>query len=133
MPSVGDMLRTEREKQGITLQEISDSTNIKKQYLEAIEKNDYDTIPGTVFVKGFIRSYGNFLGMDSAALVDAYKSLVGVQTPRPVVRSVTPTEKSSTDVADGRKKQKSKQGKWPEILIIAGVVIFFLLILWIMM
>jgi cytoskeletal protein RodZ len=129
--SVGKILRTEREKQGITLQEISDATNIKKKYLEDVENDDYDSIPGTVFVKGFIRNYGNFLALDGTALVEMYKSSVEVRVPRPEVRTVATVKKSK--VAAEAVHKKTRQGKWPEILIIAGIVIFFLLILWIMM
>ncbi|MCH4179078.1 MAG: helix-turn-helix domain-containing protein [Megasphaera sp.] len=131
MSSVGKILRTEREKQGITLQEISDATNIKKKYLEDVENDDYDSIPGTVFVKGFIRNYGNFLALDGTALVEMYKSSVEVRVPRPEVRTVATVKKSK--VAAEAVHKKTRQGKWPEILIIAGIVIFFLLILWIMM
>ena len=59
MPTVGEVLRTERERQGRTLKEISDALNIKRQYLAALEEDRYDDIPGVVFVKGFIRNYGN--------------------------------------------------------------------------
>ena len=71
MPTVGEVLRTERERQGRTLKEISDALNIKRQYLAALEEDRYDDIPGVVFVKGFIRNYGNCLGMDGGALVDS--------------------------------------------------------------
>lgn len=119
-------MRTERERQEITLQEVSEAVNIKRIYLEAIEKNAYETIPGTVFVKGFIRNYGNFLGLNGSALVRLYKEAVEERTPRPKVRTVTPAKKSKIMIKDTR----NKQGKWPEILIVAGVVIFLLLILW---
>jgi cytoskeletal protein RodZ len=121
-------MRTERERQEITLQEVSEAVNIKKKYLEAIEKDAYEAIPGTVFVKGFIRNYGNFLGLNGPALVKTYKASVEVRTPRPEVRTVVPVKKTKIMTKDIR----NKQGKWPEILIIAGVVIFFLLILWLM-
>lgn len=41
--------------------------NIKREYLEALEKDEYDAIPGAVFVKGFLRNYGNFLELDGVA------------------------------------------------------------------
>lgn len=58
--SIGDVLRLAREQQGLTLQDVSEALNIKREYLEALEANEYDAIPGAVFVKGFIRNYGNF-------------------------------------------------------------------------
>lgn len=66
--SIGEVLRLAREQQGLTLQDVSDALNIKREYLEALEKDEYDAIPGAVFVKGFIRNYGNFLELDGIAL-----------------------------------------------------------------
>ena len=79
--SIGDVLRLAREQQGLTLQDVSEALNIKREYLEALEANEYDAIPGAVFVKGFIRNYGNFLELDGIALVQEYKASVEERTP----------------------------------------------------
>lgn len=126
MTSIGTVLQEKRIQQGRTLQEASDALNIKKDYLEALEKNAYDAIPGAVFVKGFIRNYGNYLGLDGAKLVRQYKTSVEERTPKPEVRSVVPKQK-----APKKTKKKRRQGKWPEITIIAGIIIFLLLMIWI--
>lgn len=126
MTSIGEVLQKQRVKQGRTLQEAADALNIKKAYLEALEKNTYDAIPGAVFVKGFIRNYGNYLGLDGAALVQYYKSSVEERTPKPVVRSVVQKKKEPK-----KRNVKRRQGKWPEITIIAGIIIFLLLMIWI--
>lgn len=57
---VGDILRGEREKQGLTIEDIARETSIRDIYLEAIEKGDYDSLPGDVYAKGFIRNYSRF-------------------------------------------------------------------------
>lgn len=127
MTSIGTMLEKKRVQQKRTLQEAADALNIKKAYLEALEKNRYDAIPGAVFVKGFLRNYGNYLGLNGAALVQQYKQTVEERTPQPEVRSVVgPTKKEPK-----KSKKKRRQGKWPEITIIAGVIIFLLLMIWI--
>ncbi|ETJ28943.1 hypothetical protein Q604_UNBC16509G0001, partial [human gut metagenome] len=46
-------------------------------YLEAIEDGNYDIIPGQVYVKGFIRNYGNYLDLDGDRLVKVYQGQVG--------------------------------------------------------
>lgn len=134
MPTVGEVLRTERERQGRTLKEISDALNIKRQYLAALEEDRYDDIPGVVFVKGFIRNYGNYLGMDGGALVDTYKASLTGRTPQPEVRAAMPVRRSKDKKRAKHKeaKKKGRNGKWPEITIIAGVILFLLLIVWIM-
>ena len=109
---------------------MSDALNIKRDYLEALEKDEYDAIPGAVFVKGFIRNYGNFLELDGVALAREYKENVEERTPQPEVRTIMPVKKKK--VRKESKKKKQRQGKWPEITIIAGIIIFLLLIIWIL-
>ncbi len=49
--SIGEVLRLAREQQGLTLQDVSYALNIKREYLEALEKDEYDAIPGAVWSK----------------------------------------------------------------------------------
>ena len=128
--SIGEVLRLAREQQGLTLQDVSDALNIKRDYLEALEKDEYDAIPGAVFVKGYLRNYGNFLELDGVALAKEYKENVEERTPQPEVRTIMPVKKKK--VRKEPKKKKQRQGKWPEITIIAGIIIFLLLIIWIL-
>lgn len=69
---VGDILRAEREKQGLTIDDVTRETSIRDIYVEAIEKGDYDALPGDVYAKGFIRNYSRFLQMDGDALLQQY-------------------------------------------------------------
>jgi len=66
---IGDKLRAERERQNLTIQDIAKGTSIRALYIEAIEKGEYGQLPGTVYAKGFIRNYANFLKMDADAVV----------------------------------------------------------------
>lgn len=66
---LGDRLRAERERQGLTVKDIEKGTSIRSLYIEAIEKGEYDSLPGEVYTKGFIRNYANFLKLDADALV----------------------------------------------------------------
>ena len=119
--SIGEVLRLAREQQGLTLQDVSYALNIKREYLEALEKDEYDAIPGAVFVKGFL----------GVALAREYKENVEERTPQPEVRTIMPVKKKKIR-KDSTKKKKQRQGKWPEITIIAGIIIFLLLIIWIL-
>src|SRR5260370_14529442 len=64
MSAFGERLRREREMRGITLDEISESTKISRRHLESLEREDFDSLPGGIFNKGFVRSYARFLGLD---------------------------------------------------------------------
>lgn len=48
---VGEILRREREKQGLSIADVAGETSIRDVYLEAIEKGDYDALPGDVYAK----------------------------------------------------------------------------------
>ena len=77
MSSIGNILRTERETQGRTLTEVSKAVYIKTKYLSALEEENFAVIPGEVYVKGFIRAYASYLGMDGEELVAQYCKLAG--------------------------------------------------------
>jgi cytoskeleton protein RodZ len=75
MGTFGDKLKREREMRGITLDEIAESTKIARRHLEAIEKENFDALPGRVFIKGFIRSYARFIGIDEEQAVADFTEL----------------------------------------------------------
>jgi cytoskeleton protein RodZ len=68
----GEHLRREREMRGVSLDEIAAATRISTRFLEAIEKDQWDQLPGGVFNRGFIRSIARFLGLDEDSLVAEY-------------------------------------------------------------
>ena len=72
MANFGDTLKRERELRDITLREISDATKINIRYLEALEQNRFESLPGGLFNKGFIRAYSTYIGVDGEAMVNCY-------------------------------------------------------------
>jgi cytoskeletal protein RodZ len=72
MPSFGEKLRQERESRDTTLQEIAGTTKIKLAYLEALEQNEFEALPGQAFGKFYIRAYAEVLGFDPGPLIDDY-------------------------------------------------------------
>jgi len=72
MSSFGEELRRERELRRITLREVAETTKINLRYLEALENNDFEHLPGGVFNRGFVRAYAQFIGIDPEAMVTAY-------------------------------------------------------------
>jgi cytoskeletal protein RodZ len=73
MDSFGEFLRRERELRHIELNEISKITKIKKAYLQAVENDAYDELPDIAFVKGFIRAYCNYIGLDSEQTINYFQ------------------------------------------------------------
>ena len=68
----GERLKREREMRGVTLDEIAVATRISPRFLEALENERWDQLPGGVFNRGFVRSVARFLGMDEDSLVGEY-------------------------------------------------------------
>jgi cytoskeleton protein RodZ len=79
--SFGAQLKKEREKQGITLEDISVSTKIGTRMLRALEEEHFDQLPGGIFNKGFIRAYARCLHMDEDQAVADYLAATGASTP----------------------------------------------------
>ena len=68
----GSYLKHERELRGVPLDEIAQSTKISIRFLRALEESRFEDLPGEVFVKGFIRSYGQAIGSNEDELLAAY-------------------------------------------------------------
>lgn len=73
MEEIGARLRAAREGKGISLEVAEEETRIRRKYIEALEEGEVAELPGEVYLKGFLRSYGNYLDLDGAALVEEYK------------------------------------------------------------
>ena len=77
MGSFGERMRRERDKRGITLDSISQTTKIGTHILEALEKEEFDKLPGGIFNKGFVRSYAGFLGMNEEQVLKEFIEVAG--------------------------------------------------------
>jgi hypothetical protein len=84
MASFGETLKRERELREISLRQIAEATKISIRFLEALEENRFDVLPGGLFNKGFIRAYSRFIGIDGEAMVNSYLQEVGPRTTGPV-------------------------------------------------
>ena len=73
MADIGSTLREARMRERIDITEVEARTKIRAKYLRAIENEEWDLLPGPVYAKSFLRTYGDFLGLDSRLLVDEYR------------------------------------------------------------
>ncbi len=69
MARLGDTLRAQREKKGITLEQAASDTRIREKFLKALEDSDHRTLPGAVYTKGFLRNYAEYLELATEELV----------------------------------------------------------------
>jgi cytoskeletal protein RodZ len=113
--SFGDKFRKERERQGVKLEDVSNSTKISSRMLRAIEDEHFDQLPGGVFNKGFIRAYAKYLGLDEeetiASYLDALNPASGDQPgpEKPAPQSST-TERRSGPTA-GRRRTADRRSE----------------------
>ena len=75
----GERLKRERELREVTLDEINSATRISNRFLEAMENEDWQKLPGGVFNRGFVRSIARFLGLDEEGLLAEYDMAHGAQ------------------------------------------------------
>ena len=74
MFEIGNSLREARERQGLGYPEIELATKIRAKYIRALEEEDFTSIPGDAYIRGFLRTYADYLGLDSDVYVDEYAS-----------------------------------------------------------
>ena len=79
MFEIGNTLREARVRRSITLQQVEEDTKIRVKYVQAMENEDFDVMPGATFVKGFLRTYSEYLSLDPEVMLDEYRSR-GVKT-----------------------------------------------------
>jgi len=94
--SFGNWLRRERELRQVSLRDISDETKISIRYLEALEEDRFDILPGSVFAKGFLRQYARYVGLDGDEVVNSYLAAQSGQRP----------EDSGTGARQGRRRRR---------------------------
>jgi Helix-turn-helix domain len=114
MADIGTTLREARMRARIDMSEVEARTKIRAKYLRAIENEEWDLLPGPVYVKSFLRTYGDFLGLDSRALIDEYKR-----------RFERPSDQDSRPIASlSRERERAARGpRFPPWVLIGAVLV----------
>ncbi len=76
MFEIGNTLREARVRRNLTLQQVEEDTKIRVKYVQAMENEDFDIMPGATYVKGFLRTYSTYLGLDPDVILDEYRSRI---------------------------------------------------------
>ena len=96
MFEIGNSLREARLRQSLDFPEIEQGTKIRGKYLRALEDEQFEFLPSQTYVKGFLRTYAEYLGLDGQLYVDEYNSrfIVGEEDYRPRRSSVRPQRRN---------------------------------------
>ena len=84
MAALGDEFRSAREARGLTLSDVAEAIHIRSVYLSAIENDDWPAIGAPVYVRGFLRTYARFLGLDAESAVARFNDLAPPERPAAV-------------------------------------------------
>jgi cytoskeletal protein RodZ len=121
-------LREARVRRGLTIKGVEDATKIRGKYLEALEEDDFEVLPGSTCVKGFLRTYAIFLKLDADALVDAYKSGFEPRAEEPALirAEVTNQRRGHTSVERKKKRVRRHQRGYALTAVLAIIVVALL-------
>lgn len=121
MEEVGEILRTAREDQQLSIAEIAEQTNIKPSYLHAIEAGDESVFPAEVYLRGFLRSYAKALDVSPDEIIERYDQSK-LKTPSSSQPRVSRVER--------RRAARRKQRIWFFVglgVILTSLVIYYVL------
>lgn len=121
MFEIGSSLREARTRQGLDFNEMEFRTKVRAKYLRALEAEQFDQLPGHTYIKGFLRTYADSLGMDGQLYVDEYNSrFVAGEDEQPLRTHRVP--------AQGRRSRQHRESRLVVIAVTAMVLVTALVI-----
>ena len=114
--SPGAQLRRAREARGESVHEVAFALKLSPRQVDALERDDFDALPGMAFLRGFMRNYARHVGLDAAPLLDAVQRMAGQGSP-----DLSPIRNADGDLPSGGSR---RSGSFP-----AGLVVLVLLVL----
>ncbi|GIO83774.1 XRE family transcriptional regulator [Paenibacillus faecis] len=125
MSDLGQQLKEARLARGLSLDDVQEMTKIRKRYLEAIESGDYKVLPGSFYVRAFIKTYAETVGVDADELLTEHKQQVPDVDPEPTMEPVLQKRRSSR-VAERNSKWLSTTLMWSfAVLILVVIYMYF--------
>lgn len=123
MNGIGQTLKEAREKKGLTLDDLQQTTKIQKRYLIAIEAENFDALPGYFYVRAFIQQYAKVVDLDGDELLAQLEEKTGVKTETPVAHEAT-TRTEAVRIEQGEKNDflGKLMNYLPTIIIVIVVV-----------
>jgi cytoskeleton protein RodZ len=115
--SPGAVLRRCREFHGITFEEASETTKISISYLKALEDDQVREFANQAYLKGYLRIYATYLGLNSDDVARMYDKLSGVQSEKP-----DPARTSATSIQPPRRRISLKNMLLPALLLVAILI-----------
>ncbi|HBC94199.1 MAG TPA: DUF4115 domain-containing protein, partial [Pelotomaculum sp.] len=80
---IGNSLKQAREARKLSLEEVEEETKIRRKYLQALENEQYDVLPGRVYAKAFLKNYTRFLNLNVEEVMNAFNYPPAEEAPQP--------------------------------------------------
>jgi cytoskeletal protein RodZ len=125
MPNIGDTLREARMRQHLDIADVEARTKIRAKYLRALENEEFGMLPGPTFVKTFLRTYAEALGLDPQVLVEDYRTTYESREEAEQLQPLSPTAVAR----DRRRGPGPPRGPWLVIGLAVVAVVGALLVI----
>lgn len=122
MGDVGAILRDERERLGIGIDQIEAETHIRAKYLLALEEDRFDVLPGPAYVRAFLRGYAERLGLDPQELMAELNTRPGMIEEV----MIAPRQVASVPMLGRR----TRVGAWWAVFVLPAVIVAAVLVLY---
>src|SRR5215210_701452 len=115
MPEIGETLREARMRRRVDMADVETATKIRGKYLRALENEEWDLLPGPTFVKTFLRTYAEYLGLDARLLMEEYRQ----RYERPSSVDLAPF----AGMPGQRRRRRPRPVLGPVAVVIVGVLL----------
>jgi cytoskeletal protein RodZ len=122
---LGQLLKKARMEKSLSLDDLQNSTKIQKRYLEAIEQGDYKTLPGSFYVRAFIKSYAEAVGLEPSEVLRLYRNVI--PSPQNEQSLERPLRRKNANLRQTDRWNKWLSGVllWAFIILIAAIIYYY--------
>lgn len=121
---IGARLKEARIAKGLTLEDLQDSTKIQQRYLSAIEKEEFNVIPGAFYVRVFIKQYAEAVDLDAEEILSHYKEEYESAVQEEQEKAVPATMQRSA----GTKQNSQLKDALPKIIVALFIIMIFVIV-----
>lgn len=128
MKITGQILKENRERKGISVNEVAIATKINTKTILALEDGDLNRLPPKTFLRGFVRSYASFLELDVESVLNTFQEEMGSTKPKPEPEEAVAKSRASGEADDAINPKASlsmKIGAVTGILLLVVLIVFF--------
>lgn len=130
MTELGARLKEARVSKGYSLDDLQEITKIQKRYLSAIEEGNYSIMPGTFYVRAFIKQYAEAVGLDSNELLETFKGEIPANKTTQNVTATTNIQQPQQQRRSLARKTAKGSSDWMPKVIVALFIIIIIAAIW---